>query len=130
MFGLFKKKKKKDSSDKPLSKKERDLLTKGEKHKNLKETLEEELTREEKRKKKKKKNGPNWPAFIVLLLSMFIGLFFFLYGRVARMGLQGLVPQFPESTPKPEGQIEQKNAPTPRPHTKSNQEGLIIFEKE
>jgi len=120
MLGIFKRKKKKDkdSKEEPLSAKD--------KNKNLKKTTEEELEKEKKRKKPPE--GPNWPAITALFISVVIGLFFFLYGRISQMGLAGLVPSFHfETTPKTDTNTPQKPV---KKKPRTNSDGIIIFEKE
>lgn len=120
MFGFLKRKKKKDNEEEVLT-------AEAKKHKDLQATLDEELAKEKKREEKKKEKGPNWISFLILLLSLSAAVFFWLYGRIAEMGLAGLKPQFNFSS-KPQETQKSANT-TPRPEIR-NEEGLIIFEKE
>lgn len=127
MFGFLRRKKKKKDKDE-LKESLNKALTKEEKEKNLKKTLDDELKKEKKRKKKPK--GPNWPAFIVLLLSFSVGIFFFIYGRIERLGLQGLIPDFSSQLDQPQSDTESTEEPVlERRKLPTNEDGLIIFEK-
>ena len=126
MFGLFKKKKKKQED---AVGRDKDQI-----NSELRKSIDEELEKEKKRTEKKKKEGPNTPALLTLIISIFVGGFFWAYGKISQGGIDNLVSSislpsinFQSSTPDHSENSTSNSEEETQPWEPSGD--VIIFEK-
>lgn len=95
-----------------------DVLEKS-KNEKVKKTVEEEKAKQEAREKKKEL-GPNLVPVYLLVLTMLMGVFFWVYGIVSQSGISGLQEKIKLPT-------DTQNSSKP---LKRTQEGIVIFERQ